>query len=128
MSTTLNDSPPVVGEQLANDRLDALIAEHGLPAPSRRNWCDHGQHYKSLIGQYDMIINLAAESDVTRWADALGVPADLEFKAQDASSLAPGTWSVTRSLTAEVPDWLGPACALVIKISEHRLVYPAGVR
>lgn len=130
MSTTLNDAPPVVGEQLANDRLDALIAEHNLPDPVTRTWCDHGQQYKSLAGHYDMFVHLATEAEITRWAAALGVPAVIKFDGRDSTSdrWAAGTWSITRCFTVEVRDWLGPHADLVVTVSEHRMILPAGAR
>jgi len=117
-----------VDETFANHRLDALIAEHNLPDPVTRTWCDHGQQYKSLIGQYDMFVHLATEAEVTRWAEALGVPAVIKFDGRDSTSRhwAAGTWSITRYFTVEVKDWLGPRADLVITVSEHRMIPPAG--
>lgn len=121
--TALNDkTAPPITEQFANDRLDALIAEHGLPSPTDRIWTDYGAQYKSLAGELAMFVYTATEADVERWAEVLGVKATFTFAGSD-SRTRPGWWLVTRKCTAEVRGWL-PRLELVVIRTETRSVEP----
>lgn len=109
MSNQTNEptAPPVADEQFANARLDAIIAEHRLPAPERRNWLDHSTWDPTIASNHcTLVVQLADRADVLSWAAALGFAIKDDFTAWETTSRDDGTWTINRVVGGRVDEWL----------------------
>jgi len=111
--TTPTTSTVDEAETYANHRLDAHIAEHNLPVPTRRGW------YGTMLS-----VHTATFADVDRWAAMLGERIAKDHIIVDADDL-PDTWIVDRTHQVHIVNWL-PGVMLRVAHSEIRLAPGSG--
>jgi hypothetical protein len=110
-------------EAHARARLDALIAEHGLPEPERTWLSEHDADFLRVCPSVDpttVQVRLCQRSDLTAWAQALAVPVEIshhihEYEDQDRR------WCAVWSEVVVKRGWL-PGVKLRVHHTEDRWI------
>jgi len=121
---------PVVDEAYARDRLDALMAEHGLPTPENVHVSHHDAELLQLCPYLDpavLHVRVVERGEVARWAAVLGVRVETQHTIHEYPD-AGFRWCAVWRVAAVVPGWL-PDVKLSVTHSEDRWIDPpAGAR
>jgi len=109
---------PVVDETTARNRLDALVCEHGLPAPRKVI-----TNISTYSGNVLALVN--SRADVTAWAAVLGAGIETE---KEIEELADGSWVAMWTTRATARKWAGSFLTLYVSFMDNRYVAPAVAR
>ncbi len=121
MSTPSIAAPPVVDEAHAHARLDALIAEHGLPEPENVHLQHHdAEHLRICVGIDPAVLHVRVteRAEVAQWAAVLGVQAETQHTIHE---YADGRWCAVWRVAATFSGWL-PGVKLSVTHSEDRWI------